>query len=68
MENIVIGKRVVFGQIVMGIVNLGVYLWNFAHPDNQLPGEIAGFIAQPIIGIGQVWIANKLGITPKEPV
>ena len=63
---IVIGTRVVIGQAIMGIVNAGVWLWNINHPEQQVPGEVAGAFAQPIIFIAQVYWANKVGITTKE--
>lgn len=66
MNNIVVGKRVTYGMIVGGAVSFAVWLWNAKHPEFQVPAEQAVGITTVITGIGQVFIANKFGITDAE--
>jgi hypothetical protein len=61
--SIVIGKRVLFGSIVGGVVSFGVWLWNTTHPEAQIPAEQAIGLTTIFTGIGQVIIANRYGIT-----
>lgn len=63
---LVIGNRVLIGQAIMGLVNFGVWIWNITHPERQMPGEIAGAMAQPIIFLAQIYWVNRFGITTKE--
>ena len=65
-SNIVIGKRVVIGQAIMALLNAGVLLWNYVHPDATIDGSIASYLSQPIIFFIQVWWANKYGVTTGE--
>lgn len=60
---IIIGGRVVLGQAIMGAINAAVLIYNWTNPDNRIPGEIAGFLAQPLIFLAQVWYVNKFGVT-----
>lgn len=60
---IIIGARVAIGQAIMGTLNAGVFLWNYMNPEQTIPGEIVGFIGQPIIFLIQVWYANRYGVT-----
>ena len=50
-------------QVIMSIVNGGVFWYNWTHPETPLPGEVVGMIAQPVIFIIQVWWANRHGVT-----
>jgi hypothetical protein len=63
---IVIGMRVTIGQVILSIVNGTVFWYNWRHPEQPLPGEIVGIVAQPLIFIAQVWWANRYGITSPE--
>ena len=63
MENIVIGKRIVFGQIVLSLATATGFIWDWLNPDNPIPAGLVGVVAQAITGIGQVYIVNKFGIT-----
>lgn len=62
-NGIVIGKRIVFGQIILSIATATGFIWDWLNPDNPIPAGLVGVVAQAITGIGQVWIVNKLGIT-----
>ena len=66
MNDVVVGKRVTFGMIVGGVVSTGCWLWGVTHPENPVPAEIAIGITTALTGIGQVFIANKFGITGTE--
>ena len=61
-SGIIIGARVTIGQLIMSLVNGGIFLYNWDNP-NPIPGEVVGMIAQPIIFVIQVWWANKNGVT-----
>jgi len=63
---IVVGARVTIGQALLSLLNGGVLLYNWANPENRIPGEIAGLMAQPLIFAIQVWWANRYGITTSE--
>lgn len=60
---IIIGGRVVIGQAILSAVNAGVFIYNWLHPENPIPGEVAGFVAQPITFLAQVWYVNRYGVT-----
>ena len=60
---IIIGARVTIGQALLSILNGSVWFWNFTHPEQQIPGEIAGILAQPLIFFIQVWYVNRFGVT-----
>ena len=62
-SGVIIGARVTIGQVILALVNGSVFMYNYANPDTPLPGEVVGFIAQPIIFAIQVWWANKKGVT-----
>lgn len=66
MNSIVVGKRVQFGMIVGSAVSFGVWLWNVKNPEFQIPAEQAVGLTTLFTGIGQVFIANKFGITGAE--
>lgn len=67
MGQIVIGKRIVFGQIVMGLMTVGAFVWDSMNPDNPIPAGVLSAAGQAVIGIGQVIIVNKFGVTlPKS--
>jgi len=65
MNNVLIGKRITFGAIVGGLVSIFVWSWNLAHPGREIPAEMAVSMTTVFTGIGQVIIANKLGVTVK---
>ena len=65
MDNIIIGKRIKFGQIVLSLFTVFGFVWDWMNPENPVPAGLVLVIAQTITGIGQVWIANKLGVTTK---
>ena len=60
---VIIGARVTIGQALLSLLNGGVLLYNYRHPETPIPGEIAGLIAQPIIALAQVWWVNRYGVT-----
>ena len=60
---IIIGTRVTIGQALLGALNGSLMLWNHLHPENTIPGEVAGLIAQPIIAAIQIWYVNRYGVT-----
>ena len=60
---IIIGKRVTVGQGILSAVNGGVVLYNWLNPDNPIPAGYAGFIAQPIIFMVQLWLVQRYGTT-----
>lgn len=60
---VVIGQRVVLGQAIMGLINGGVMIYNWANPGEAFPGEIAAMMGQPIVFFAQVWWVNNHGIT-----
>lgn len=62
-QPIIIGGRVTIGQALLGGLNGGLMLWNNFNPENTIPGEVAGLIAQPIIGAIQIWYVNRYGVT-----
>jgi hypothetical protein len=59
----IIGARVALGQAIMGLMNGGVFIWNFANPENTIPGEVVGMMGQPVIFFAQVWYVNRFGVT-----
>jgi len=59
----IIGARVAIGQALLSALNGGVLLYNNFNPEAQIPGEVAGMIAQPIIFGIQVWYVNHYGVT-----
>lgn len=63
MSSIVIGKRITFGQVVMSTVTVGAFVWDHFNPENPLPAGVVAAISQAVIGIGQVFIVNKFGVT-----
>ena len=65
MDSIIIGKRITFAQIVMSLVTVGAFVWDSMNPDNKLPAGVVAAISQAIVGIGQLVIVNKLGVTTK---
>ena len=60
---IIIGKRVSVAQGILSAVNGGVVLFNYLNPENPIPAGYAGFIAQPIIFMVQLWLVNRYGVT-----
>ncbi len=62
-NGIVIGKRIVFGQVVLSLATATGFIWDWLNPDNPIPAGLISAVAQAITGIGQVWIVNKLGVT-----
>ena len=60
---VVIGNRVAIGQAILSLVNGSILVYNWANPENPIPGEVAGLLAQPIIFLAQVWWVNKYGVT-----
>ena len=60
---IIIGGRVTVGQALLGGLNGSLLLWNHLNPENTIPGEVAGLIAQPIIAMIQIWYVNHYGVT-----
>jgi hypothetical protein len=60
--DIIIGMRVTIGQVIMSLVNGGIFWYNWGNPE-PLPGEVVGMIAQPLIFVVQILWANYRGIT-----
>ena len=67
MNGLVIGKRIVFGQVVLSIATATGFVWDWLNPENPIPAGLVGAIAQAITGIGQVYIVNRFGITNVQP-
>ena len=65
MNSLIIGKRITFGAVVGAAVSFGVWLWNVKNPATPIPAEQAVGLTTIITGVGQVFIANKLGVTQK---
>ena len=65
---IIIGKRVVLGQGVLGVCNLLAAVWDWQNPDNLVPAAIAGLLAQVITFFAQIWVVNRFGVTTQEDV
>lgn len=63
LENIVIGKRVTVGQIVMGVMTIIAFAWDALVPDNKVPAGQIMVVSQAITGVVQIWVANKFGVT-----
>lgn len=61
--SIIIGQRIVLGQAIMGAINAGVFIYNWMHPENPFPGEVAAMAGQPIVFFAQVWWVNRYGVT-----
>jgi hypothetical protein len=60
---IIIGGRILLGQALTGALNAFVLTYNWLHPENPMPGEIVGFVAQPLVFAAQVWYVNRYGVT-----
>lgn len=61
--SIVIGKRVVLGQIILSVFSVGAGVWDWMNPENAVPAVLVGFAAQAVTGIAQIWVVNKYGVT-----
>ena len=59
----IIGGRILIGQALLGALNTAVVLFNYFNPENKIDAAIAGYMAQPIIFIVQVWYVNRFGVT-----
>ena len=64
--NVIIGKRITFGALVGATVSFCVWLWNVKNPETQIPAEQAVGLTTIFTGLGQVFIANKLGVTTND--
>lgn len=62
-KGVVIGKRIVFGQIVSGLVTTGAFIWDAMNPDMTVPAGPLMAMTQAVTGIGQVILVNKFGVT-----
>ena len=65
MENIIIGKRIKLGQIVLGFFTAFAFVWDFFVPENKLPAGLVMVVAQAFTGLGQMIVVNKFGVTPE---
>ena len=62
-QPILVGKRVVLGQIVLAAFNVGAGFWDWFNPDNPVPALLVGGAAQVVTGIAQIYVVNKYGVT-----
>ena len=60
---ILIGKRVVLGQIILAAFNVGAGFWDWLNPDNAVPALLVGGLAQVVTGVVQIIVVNKYGVT-----
>ena len=58
MNNVVVGKRIKFGQIVLGCLQIVSYIW-------EVDANVILTASMVITGLGQIWIANNMPITTK---
>ena len=63
MQDLVIGKRITYGQIVMSLVTVSALVWDSMNPEHPLPAGLVAAASQALTGIGQIVIANKFGVT-----
>lgn len=63
MNGIVIGKRIPAGQIVGSLVAIFAYFYNATHADAPLSAEVVVSITTVAIGITQLIIVNRFGVT-----
>ncbi len=63
---ILIGKRVVLGQLILAFFNVGAGLHDWMNPENTVPAALVGFLAQAVTGIVQIWVVNKWGVTTDD--
>lgn len=64
---IVIGKRVVLGQMILSAFNMIAGIWDWLNPENPIPAALIGVTAQVVTGLAQIWVVNKYGVTTGEP-
>ena len=65
MNSIVIGKRIPLGMVVGGVITILVHLWNLTHPEAIVTTEIAMAANTVAVGIAQIFVVNKFGVTPQ---
>ena len=65
-RTIVIGKRVVLGQIIMGVLNTAATAWDWFNPDNPVPAGLVGYFGQAAVGAAQIYAVNKFGVTSAD--
>ena len=64
--SIIIGKRVVLGQMILSVFNVGAGFWDWINPDTAVPAALVGFAAQAVTGIAQIYVVNKYGVSTTE--
>lgn len=60
---VIIGKRIPIGAVVGGLVSFGVWMWNAKNPETQIPAEQAVGLSTIAVGIAQILVVNRLGVT-----
>lgn len=64
-SGLVIGKRIPAGQIIGGIISVAAFFHNMYNPEMELPAHVVVAITTVAIGIAQIYIVNKFGVTPE---
>jgi len=65
MNSLIIGKRITVGQIIMGIITMGAFIWDSYHPDNPIPAGVLSGVSQTVVGLAQLIVVNVWGVTTK---
>ena len=63
MNNIIVGKRIKLGQIILGLFTAIAFIWDSYNPENKLPAGVVMVVAQALTGVGQIFVVNKFGVT-----
>lgn len=63
---ILIGKRVVLGQLILAVFNMAAGFWDWWNPDNAVPAALVGVTAQVVTGLAQIWVVNYYGVSTTE--